>query len=182
MKWLIFITLLCLVPLLTHLQGERHRLLEIEEEMGSLCRTIRKQVSSAGAQFSDANRYYIDQELEKLPLLERETAALQQLVAEEPSVPSRDLLRRMEELESNQISFAEGAIERHKGFTETGESLSRPVELDTEDLQTLLGRIEGDVEGKPQLLITDCTLSRKKGYGDNETLLLDLKMLKREFQ
>lgn len=141
--------------------------------------------------FRDADRFYLYHYLEPLALLQEERAALQQLLTQDPSLPLREVLARLELLQgrSNQISFSEGAIECYDDIRETSASFTHPVQLSSHDLLTLLALIEGHPlegdqlpKGRPCLLITDFKLTRKEIDRDNEVFLLDLKLLQREFQ
>lgn len=127
---------------------------------------------------SSADHFYIDNALESLPLLSREKEALNALLEQEPSLPDRELIARLQQ--KNELHFQESSVERYGNIQETQETLAKSVEVDEEDLKEILNRIEGPHDG-PQLLISDFHLSRKNGYCDNEVFVLDLKFLKREF-
>ena len=140
--------------------------------------------------FGDADRFYLYHHLEPLSLLQEERAMLEQLIAQDPSLPLREVLARLDFLQgrSNQISFCEGAIDSYDDLRETSASFAHPIQLNSRDLLILLALIEGlDLEGyqlpkgRPCLLITDFKLTRKEIDRDNEVFLLDLKLLQREF-
>lgn len=142
----------------------------------------------AKRQFQGADRHYIAHHLESFVPLAKETEDLLQLLREDPSLPNRELLSRLKFLQGeNRIRFSESAVEMGLGLKETVESLSRPIEIDQSDLPALLSRIESiplsqEIAAKPQLTVTDLKLQRKTVHGDNEVFLLDMKILKREFQ
>ncbi|MBN4067288.1 hypothetical protein JYU14_04315 [Simkania negevensis] len=140
--------------------------------------------------YRNADPYYIDKALEPLSFCKREIEELNALMPYQNFAPDEKVTRRREMLSSdkNRLAFMEGAVVKSSSFKETEESLHHPVEVDEEDLVKLLDKIErlpqGDnssEEGRPQLIITDFSLTRKRG-SHNETFLVDMKLIKREFR
>jgi hypothetical protein len=139
--------------------------------------------------YVDQDHFYIDKQLETLVFLENEIVHLEKLM--EGSVPVSDqLLKRYEKLttQENQLRFIEGQVQSTPVFQEVSESLAHPVEVNVTDLHKSLSKIEGIEfgdferdEGRPQLLITDFKIEKKKSYGSNEAYVLNMKLLKREF-
>lgn len=139
---------------------------------------------------AEADHYYVDKYLEAISLCQKEASELSRLIEEDPSLPNRELLKRLEHLEGqeNQPRFIEGMVESHAQIRETLEKLSYPVEVAKEDLPLILARVEGVAIGEhspgpaaPQILVTEFKLQRKKVQGDNEVFLLDLQFIRREF-
>jgi hypothetical protein len=142
------------------------------------------------AHFRDADHFYIDKHLETLTFLESEIEALQQIVSHNAVAGNPRVEERLEFLLSpaNCLAFTESAVLSYDNFQEMIETAIHTVEVNTEDLQKILSRIEGTKigpytapTGKPQLIITDFRLERKKTLNQNEVFLLYVKLLKREF-
>ncbi|WP_039360944.1 hypothetical protein [Candidatus Protochlamydia amoebophila] len=140
--------------------------------------------------FRDADHFYIDKHLESLVFLETEIESLQKIVADKNFSGDERIKKRLELLTSpsNSFIFSEGVVQTFPLFQETIETLVHPVEVNTQDLQKILALIEGIQVGpylpgpnRPQLLITEFKLDKKKVYEKNEVFVLNLKLLKREF-
>lgn len=140
--------------------------------------------------FRDADHFYIDKQLENMVFLEPEIESLQKIAmdpifAEEPSIK-----KRIEFLTNNgnNLTFAEGAVQTFPFFQEVTETLVHPVEVNIPDLQKILAKIEGvkigenePIEGRPQLIILEFKIDKKKVNEKNDLFLLNMKLLKREF-
>jgi hypothetical protein len=136
--------------------------------------------------YSDFEPYFIDQQLESLPLLQRELAELQIKKNHPACSDYGSVCRRIEWLQGpeNRLAFAEENIRSSQRIKETEERLLHPVEVDVDDLERLLSLIEGAPIGQytphprsPQLLIEDFILSKK----DRAIYELNLTLIKREF-
>ena len=139
--------------------------------------------------FQEADHFYIDKYLETLTFLEPEIDSLQKVLAQKNVVIDESLKKRFSFLESgNKMVFSEGVVQKYPSFQETVETLVQPVEVYPEDIQTILARIEGVVigphqpgPGRPQLIVTEFKIDKKKINDKNEVYLLNVKLLKREF-
>lgn len=140
--------------------------------------------------FKEADHFYIDKYLESITLLEPEIEALQKIVQHKNFTDDEVIKKRLEFLTGNEnaLRFSEGAIQTHPQFQETTETLIHPVEVNLSDIQKILSLIEGIKIGpfepaphRPQLLIIDFKLEKKKSVDKNEVFLLNMKLLKREF-
>lgn len=140
--------------------------------------------------FCEADHFYIDKYLESLVFLEPEIETLQKIVEDKNFSDNEQIKKRLEFLtsSSNALAFSEGVVQTFPLFQETLETLVHPVEVNAVDIQKILSRIEGIKMGewapgphRPQLIITDFKLDKKKVYDKNEVYLLDLKLIKREF-
>lgn len=192
-RLVVYFGLLCLLPLLFvgfFLVDECSKQRGARLEMGAIEHRLIAQRhrgmrnASTRERFSGADPMYLNQVLEPYSLLERERAALEELVEHEPSLPNKEVLQRYEFLSSgrNALSFAEGVVQSAGDLRETVESLTHPVEIDGEDLNELLLLLEGDTSpGRPQLLVTEFRLERKELASLNEVFVLDVKLLKREY-
>lgn len=140
--------------------------------------------------FRDADHFYIDKYLETLVFLETEIEILQKIINDKNFADDERVKKRLEFLTSqaNELVFSEGVVQSFPLFQETTETLIHPVEVNIQDLQKVLARIEGVQIGpfnpgpnRPQLLMTEFKLDKKKSNEKNEVFLLNLKLLKREF-
>lgn len=139
--------------------------------------------------FHEADHFYIDKHLETLVFLEPEIETLQKIVNNPNFADDDRIKKRLEYLTSgNNMVFSEGVVQSFPLFQETTESLVHPVEVNTDDLSKILSYTEGIEIGaytpkphRPQLIITEFKLDKKKVYDNNEVYVLDTKLLKREF-
>ena len=140
--------------------------------------------------FRDADHFYIDKYLETLVFLEPEIEQLQKIVQDKNFADDERIKKRLELLtgEGNALVFSEGVVQTFPLFQEVSETLVHPVEVNAADIQKILARIEGVEMGKaapgpnrPQLVITEFKLDKKKINDKNEVYLLNLKLIKREF-
>ncbi|MCE2982487.1 MAG: hypothetical protein LW832_02860 [Parachlamydia sp.] len=140
--------------------------------------------------FRDADHFYIDKHLESLTFLEPEIEMLQKISNDKNFAGDERIKRRLEYLNgpSNNLAFSEGVVQTFPFFQETMETLVHPVEVNAADLLKILARVEGieveSVEGgtnRPQLIITEFKIDKKKVNESNEVYQLNMKLLKREF-
>lgn len=140
--------------------------------------------------YRDADHFYIDKNLETLTFLEPEIEALQKSLNQKNSAEDDQLKKRLEILTSpaNQMAFSEGVVQSLPEFQETTETLTHPVEVDVENIKEILARIEGmdigpyhPIPNRPQLIILEFKIEKKKSIDKNEIFLLNMKLLKREY-
>lgn len=152
----------------------------------------RKQAQNLAVQqqYSDGDHFYIDKHLETLTFLQPEAKELQKIAINPNVVVGENIVKRLDQLTgpNNALQFVEGVVQSYPYFQETTESLAHTVEVDTEDLQELLAKIEGvqigsygPAEHRPQLVITELKLDKKAVRENSEVYQLNLKLLKREF-
>jgi hypothetical protein len=139
--------------------------------------------------YREADHFYIDKYLETLIFLEPEIESLQKLVNNKNFAFDDTVNKRLEQLTNgNKLAFTEGVVQSYPQFQETTETLVHPVEINIDDAQELLSRIEGVPVGPyepslnpPQLVIVDFKIDRRSLSEKNEVYSLNLKLLKREF-
>lgn len=140
--------------------------------------------------FRDADHFYIDKHLETLVFLEPEIEQLQKIVQDKNFADDERVKKRLEFLtaQTNALIFSEGVVQSFPLFQETSETLVHSVEVNATDIQKILARIEGVKMGeftsaphRPQLIVTEFKLDKKKMNDKNEVYLLNLKLIKREF-
>lgn len=140
--------------------------------------------------FHDSDHFYIDKNLETLTFLEPEIEGLQKAMENKNFPDDENIKKRIEFLTgtSNRLVFTEGAVQSTPYFQEVTESLVHPVEVNVDDLKTILARIEGVQIGnespgpnRPQLIVLDFKIEKKSLTEKNQVFLLNLKLLKREF-
>lgn len=132
--------------------------------------------------YQGANHYYSEEVLEKLPLLAKETAAVEQMEKEALFDTCHLIGKRLTLLKENHLRLTSTKHTEKQGIIEAEEKLLAPVEIDGEDLKHLLSLIESIPVGSylprsdaPQMIIKRLSLERKKGK-----TLLDLELIKRE--
>lgn len=139
--------------------------------------------------FRDVDHFYIDKHLETVSLLEPELESLKGML-NNPNFPDDDAIKkRVDNLtNNNSLVFTEGVVQSTPIFQEVTETLVHPVEVNIKDIQYILCRVEGVSLGgctppsnRPQLLILDFKIDKKKVSEKNEVFSLNLKLLKREF-
>lgn len=140
--------------------------------------------------FKDADHFYIDKRLESVHPLEPEVEALQKIVAHKNFTDDEEIKKRLDFLTGggNSLRFTEGVVQTFPQFQETTETLIHPVEVNLNDVQRILALVEGVKVGtyepapeRPQLIILDFKLDKKKIHEKNEVYLMNMKLLKREF-
>lgn len=140
--------------------------------------------------FRDADHFYIDKYLETLTFLEPEIEGLQKLLTNKNLTDDEAIKKRLELLtgSGNSLTFSEGIVQSTPVYQETLETQVHPVEINGQDLQKILAKIEGIDIGsnspgpnRPQLIILDFKLDRKSLNEKNEVFTLNLKLLKREY-
>jgi len=140
--------------------------------------------------FKEADRFYIDKYLESLSFLEPEVASLQK-IASNPAYPEDEIIKKRLDLLSgpgNAMVFSEGVVQSYPFFKETTETLVHSIEVNVDDIQKILSKIEGIQIGhyapgpnRPQLIVLDIKLDKKRVNTKNEVFTLNLKLLKREY-
>jgi hypothetical protein len=151
----------------------------------------RKQAHNKAVQnhYRDADRFYIDKHLEKITLLEPEIQSLKDVINNKNFAGDDNVKKRLDFLTgpSNKLLFSEGVVDTSPTFQETIASLVHPVEVNAEDVATILALIEGNQIGphqaalnRPQLVIIDFNLDKKSTANKNEVFQLNMKILKRE--
>jgi hypothetical protein len=139
--------------------------------------------------YRDADHFYLDKHVESMVFLEPEIESLQKIMSQNNFAEDDKIKKRLEYLtHENALAFAEGVVQSSPHFQEVIETQVHPVEINATDLQKVLAKIEGVEMGafapgpnRPQLLIIDFRLDKKKITEKNEVFLLNVKLLKREF-
>lgn len=132
--------------------------------------------------YKNGDPHFVEK-LEALNFLSKERSALEEFISKQSYTGGELFESRYRLLTSgeNRLLFAEKEIQNGEGIRETLEVLTKPVEIDHDDLKNVLGLIEFESAGKPQLIITDFLLTKKKISG-NEVFELNCSFLKREFE
>ncbi|MCB1111617.1 MAG: hypothetical protein H7A37_04200 [Chlamydiales bacterium] len=194
--YLMVIGLLPLIFVLAGIYGKKQELAQLDESIQhvqQMALTFKKRQAQNIAvrnHFRDADHFYIDKYLETLTFLEPEIEALQKIVNNKNFAGDPVIKKRLEQLtgETNSLSFTEGAVQSYPHYQETTETLVRPVEVNIEDVQKVLSRVEGkEIDGnrpgpnRPQLLVLDFKLDKKRHADNNEVYVMNMKLLKREY-
>lgn len=140
--------------------------------------------------YREADHFYIDKHLETLNFLEPEVEALQKIVGHKNFPGDPIIKKRLEFLTGalNSAIFNEGTVQSFPFYQETVETLAHPIEVNVQDIKNILAMTEGveippfiPLTSRPQLIMLDFKMDRKKHQDGNEVFLLNMKLLKREF-
>jgi hypothetical protein len=141
------------------------------------------------SQYKERDALYTETVLQKMTFLHEEALALEELL-ENPVPFNSSLRQRLEFLRGpqNRLSFVEDTIESYDTYRETREVMRHTVEVDIDDIATILSKVEGvaidshapDAEA-PHYLIADFELQRKKHSNNNEIFSLSMNLIKREY-
>lgn len=140
------------------------------------------------AKHTESDPYFLDKEIESLCFLNQEKEKLKGWLAH-PAIPNKEKLqRRLQFLDSteNRLSFAEEEIQTSKLCKETKEKQRYPIEVDAQDLKTLVHLIEETdplqyTGPRPQILISEFSMAKKNTLLQNEVFEIKMDLLKREF-
>ncbi len=141
--------------------------------------------------FKEADHFYIDKYLESLDFLQPEADSLNILVNNKYFAGDEMVRKRLDFLtgEGNTFLFTESNVQNYPFFQETTATLVHPVEINLSDLKNILTLIEGEPIGsfepgpnRPQLIVLDFKLDKKEPTPNNHVFVLNLKLLKREYQ
>lgn len=193
--YILGLALLPIVVVLLLVMSQNSRVQSVQGEVDALQQMAamreQRQANNLAARqhFHEADHFYIDKNLETLNFLEPEVESLQKMI-DNPNFSGDEFVKkRLEYLTSdNAMTFSEGVLQSTPFFQETTETLVHPVEVNGADLQKILAKIEGTTVGqnkpsphRPQLIILDFKLDKKRIAEANEVFQLNLKLLKREF-
>lgn len=169
---------------------------EIEDQFYTTCakgKTALKKKKQRDAfiqHYSQANPYFLDEQIESLSFLQKEQNALRMLIEHPAIADTQPLENRLAFLTkgSNRFAFAEEAIRSSPLIKETEEKQKHPVEMNEEDLKEALSLIEDisiesypQIEHRPQLIITEFHLNKKETPVKTHVFEVDMRFTKREF-
>ena len=198
-RLILYSVLLGLLPIifmmvrLSSLNSEASLVEERVESIRSLADAYKKRQSINIAtinHYREADHFYIDKHLETLNFLEPEIEALQKIVTHKNFPGDPIIKKRLEFLSGplNSATFNEGMVQSFPLYQETVETLAHPIEVNVQDIKNILTMVEGveippflPLASRPELLMLDFKLERKKHQDGNEVFLLNMKLLKREF-
>lgn len=196
---ILYFMLLCLLPflgVLVNFYSEKDKLDTLESQLEDVqfkaMTKLKRQSTNLKVRnhFKDADHFYIDKHVETLSFLEPEIDALQKIVSHKNFPDDESIKKRLDHLTGpgNALVFTEGVVQTLPYFQETTETQTHPVEVDVQDIRKILARIEGvNMEKykpgphRPQLIITDFKLDKKKLNERSEVYILNMKLIKREF-
>ncbi len=197
-RLIMYIALLGLLPLLLALYNfwlKNGELNDLSQQLEMTAQTIlnyeSRQSNNIAVRnyFKNSDHFYIDKHLEPLTFLKPEIEQLKKITQNKNFTSDKEIEKRLQFLKNeNHMTFSEGVVESTPFFQEVTETLTKPIEVNTQDIQRILARIENQKisdeepqENPPQLLILDFKLDKKITPGKPDTFLLNLKLLKREF-
>ena len=165
---------------------KKHSLSSIEQKLDYLQRfatekTKKQTVNTlVKKKYNDTDDNYIDKHLETLVFLKNEIAALEKNIANDAFTNKTSAQKRLSFLlgTENKLLFSESSILSYNNIQETVETLKHHVEVDSENITTILSAIEGlsldntpIPPNKPQLIITDFSITKQHKPGRQETVL-----------
>lgn len=177
--------LMALIPIDYSLHNSTLSTLEesVETSIALSSQKIRKQEHNNLLKklYTRVNASYLANNVENIELLKKEKESLSRLSGLQ--VPGNDpLLNRLRFLQNDNIlRLTEKGSEKKEGVMEKFYTLTRPVEMDCNDLNLLLSALEEKGEGSPMLLLSQFKLRRKEGFAKNEVFEVNFDLFKREF-
>ncbi len=191
-RQLLYLVLLGLLPLFYlgwhHLQTQKewdfvhYRLIYIDNLVKS--QTAKQALNVALREIhAEPDPFYLEHQLEALPLLGKECQAIEELMNAPQYTGNEAAEKRLAFIQggNNRLIFRDAAPQSKNGLQETLYTLTQPVEVDGENLKTILSLLEDHKSNQPLLLITDFQLKRKEHVGGNQNFELTLNLLKKEF-
>ncbi len=190
--------LLCIAPLpllyfLFHYAMTIERIKELDEKMETVytrkkqSEQVERRQHSVISSVSQSDLLYIDKHLESLIFLESDIKKMENLCAETHGDEMTQKRLHFLKDGSNQLLFAEEKIRSKDKVREIFERQKHPVETSEEDLKKLLCLIEGVTiwpygpkEGRPQLIVQDFQLSKKRYSPKDHVFILNMNIIKRE--
>jgi len=161
---------------LVHLE-ERIDALELKAKKTLLART---RAAAFIKQLQEADPHSIKNTLNAMTLLQKEQHYLKFLCGTEILKWSPSLAeRRAVLIHKNHIEFYEISKKEMQGLEETLYGLRNPVQLDGEDVNNLLERVERFPEKKPQSMLQSFTLNTKHLSKEYHVFECDFKLLQR---
>lgn len=140
--------------------------------------------------YTGSDPYFLDRHIEPLVFLAKEKEQLEFLL-KHPALPQKEALQSRHAFLSgteNRLSFREEQVRTAGSVKETEEKQRHPIQLDQEDLENLLSRLEhcsigpfAPLDKSPQLLIRELKLKQLRTPLQTEIFELELELLNREF-
>lgn len=121
---------------------------------------------------NDADRDFLDKEVQKISLKPLETSFFKNLG--EQVKWSRGVE------ETNQLYFESLGMFSKKQIKEETLALNGPIEVEGEDINAILSLIEEEKDSSPQLIVHTFDLKKGENLHGKECYFLDLKLIKRE--
>jgi hypothetical protein len=197
-RLIIYLMLFAFIPLVYNTINfifEKEHLQLLSQRISSDCQKAAQKRIKEGpnqlthAKYQDKDQFFLAKKIETIFPLEKEYAYLQSLTKGKYHPEEDAIKRRIDYLAGGQnaLSFAELSVKKHPGYTETQEALAHTVEVDLDDLLTILSKIEGvsyatlipDPE-RPHMIISDFKIERKKSFAQ-EIYTLNMQVIKREY-
>lgn len=188
---LIVLPLIFVSIVLSHQSNE---LQDLEERFRKALRKERIALEKKGRKerflkrYSNVNPYFIDQQIESIPLLQKERQKLTSLLNHPAFPESSDIRERLQFLDHNRLLFTEGKIEVSSQMKEVEEKQKHRVQMDAADLKRVLSLVEdlsidtfSPTLQSPQLLIKELHIKKQQTPLHTEVFEVDMDLIKREF-
>jgi hypothetical protein len=148
---------------------------------------VQKKQHSVLSSLVQSDPFYIDKHLETLLFLESEIKKMEALFSDTALDDSTQKRLHFLKEGPNRLLFAEDKIRTKNKVREVMERQQQQVEMNEEDLKKLLCLVEGVTiwpygpkEGRPQLVIQDFQLLKKRHESQDHVFTVHLNIIKRE--
>lgn len=185
--FLFLLTPLFITSIFLFFESKNLSLLEDRIDYGlrkkALSQKVREQNAYFFSKYSQTDPYFLDNHVENASFLKREKSHLQSLLLHKAFSNSKELTLRLDQLENNRLRFMEKNTDSYGNIRDTKEALKNPVQMEEEELLSLLSLIEGTkpFPSRPQLLLENLTIERAQSPFLKEVLEVDMNLIKREF-
>lgn len=158
---------------------QRIQLLEVKAKKTML---VRSRAAAFIRQLQTADKNFIASHIQPLRFLQQEEKTLQFLRSTPVLEGSRSLMEREATLKNNKVGLQEIVCNEQENIQETLYSLEHPVDIDAEDLNSLLYGIEHAWPTKPQLMLQSFSLKRKPLSQSYEVFECNFTLLQRNLK
>lgn len=193
-----FFYFLLLVPILCaimYLFLEYSNIAELEEKFSTTCKKsksaleIAKKSEFLSQRYANKTPYFLEEQIESLLFLQEEQKRLEELLNHPALADKKPIESRLQFLQSaNHLAFTEEAIRTSSSMKEVEERQKYPVQMSEEDLKEILSLAEDlkidsflPPDFRPQIVITDFEMRKKKTPIKTHVFEVDMQFIKREF-
>lgn len=153
---------------------------------GNLALERKKEKDELTQKHSNVSPYFLYEQIESYKPLEKEKEHLASILHHPALQHEQKFRMRFNQIneEKMKLHFIEESIRTGKGIKESEEKQVYPIEMESRDIKELLTRIEGPSFNdlpRPQLIITDFHMKKKKTNLETSVYELEMQLLKREF-
>jgi hypothetical protein len=190
---LLILAPLPILYLLFHYSTTVEHIKELDEKMDILhtrkeqSEVVQKRQHSVLSSLAQSDPFYIDKHLETLIFLESEIKKMEALFSDTALDDAAQKRLHFLKEGPNRLLFAEDKTRSKNKIREVMERQKQQIEMNEEDLKKLLCLVEGVTiwpygprEGRPQLIIQDFQLAKKRHDAQDHVFVVQLNIIKRE--